>query len=192
MKSKIFVLVGLSGSGKTSIGNYVVKNSDVVYAVSTTTRVSRKDEIHGKDYYFVDKDTFLKGVKTNVFVEYAINYKDYYGLYKSELEKQFSLNKNVLLIANRRGAIEIQQKYPLQTYLIYVYVNSLKDLESRLHKRGTETPDSIKWRLAYNKKSYQKHKKVFRQKLFVTKILNEDLEVGQRTTLSFINQIIEK
>ena len=49
---KLFILIGRSCSGKTTLLNYVIQKYDLHVAVSFTTRERRESEIDGKDHYF--------------------------------------------------------------------------------------------------------------------------------------------
>ena len=51
------VLIGASGSGKSTIENEL-NNNGFRKIVSYTTREPRDGEKNGKDYWFVTKDTF--------------------------------------------------------------------------------------------------------------------------------------
>ena len=52
------VLLGASGSGKSTIENELSTHHGFSKIVSYTTRKPRNNEENGKDYYFVDNETF--------------------------------------------------------------------------------------------------------------------------------------
>ncbi len=52
----MLVLSSPSGAGKTSISREILRReSGLTMSVSATTRAKRPGEIHGTDYFFVDK-----------------------------------------------------------------------------------------------------------------------------------------
>ena len=68
MKGKLNVDSGPSGVGKGTIVKTLIKRrSDVVESVSCTTRAPRAGEVHGREYYFLDKADFLKRIEENDF-----------------------------------------------------------------------------------------------------------------------------
>lgn len=59
MKTKVIVLLGPSGSGKDTILKLALDNiPEVSGVVGYTTRPPRDYEIEGKDYYFIDYETY--------------------------------------------------------------------------------------------------------------------------------------
>ena len=59
-KGMMFVLSSPSGVGKTTLTKELAKkNSNFAISISHTTRKPRPNEIHGKDYYFVNEEEFI-------------------------------------------------------------------------------------------------------------------------------------
>ena len=59
----LIVLSSPSGAGKTTIASELIqKDENCVLSVSHTTRAPRKEEIDGKDYFFVGEDKFKQMV----------------------------------------------------------------------------------------------------------------------------------
>ena len=54
----MIVLSSPSGAGKTTLSKLLSKNKNFFISVSHTTRKPRKNEIDGKDYYFITSDQF--------------------------------------------------------------------------------------------------------------------------------------
>ena len=75
----MIALVGCSGSGKSTIVNYLFNNHGYKKIVSYTTRPPRYREKDGVDYHFIDKETFLKKKDENFFAETAEYRGWYYG-----------------------------------------------------------------------------------------------------------------
>lgn len=133
----MIILVGISGSGKSTIAKYL-EEKGYSKLVTTTTRPKRCGEIEGKDYFFTDKETFEKNLKKYKFVtNYAGNY---YGIDNKELED--CSRKYVIL--DTKGAMEMKKELKENAHIIYVYI-TIEEMVGRLNARG-ETPEEIKKR----------------------------------------------
>lgn len=81
----IIVLLGASGSGKSTIENELAVHYGFEKIVSCTTRNPREGETNGKDYYFVDNDTFNEVLNRGLFAEYdEYSQNRLYGTLKSD------------------------------------------------------------------------------------------------------------
>ena len=54
------VLSAPSGGGKTAVRDCLLSDPRFGFSITCTTRQPRPGEVHGKDYYFLSKDGFLK------------------------------------------------------------------------------------------------------------------------------------
>ena len=55
----MIIISSPSGVGKTTLVKMLAeRNNNFKISISYTTRIARKDEVNGKDYYFVDKKKF--------------------------------------------------------------------------------------------------------------------------------------
>jgi guanylate kinase len=152
---KILIITAPSGAGKTSITRYLMKEFPVLqFSISAATRPARGAEKDAVDYYFISAETFKQKIKDKEFAEWEMVYEGkYYGTLKSELQRIWALNKVPVLDIDVKGAIHIQQQYPINTLSIFVEPPSVNELEIRLNARGTETIESIQARI--NKASYE-------------------------------------
>src|SRR6187399_234849 len=141
---KILIITAPSGAGKTSITRHLMKVFPVLeFSVSAATRHARGVEKEGVDYYFISAETFKQKIKEKEFAEWEMVYEGkYYGTLKSELQRIWALGKVPVLDIDVKGAIHIQQQYPINTLSIFVEPPSVNELEIRLNARGTETMDS--------------------------------------------------
>ncbi len=148
MKSSILVVIsGPSGVGKTTIIKAVLSTrDDLIFSVSCTTRPRRPGEVHGKDYFFITEQEFMVMVERGEFLEWAEVHGHLYGTPRKFVEKAFSEGKSVLLDIDVQGALKVMETFKDGVF-IFVAPPSLKDLEKRLRKRGTESEDVIKRRL---------------------------------------------
>lgn len=152
---KILIITAPSGAGKTSITRYLMKEFPVLeFSVSAATRAARGNEKDGVDYYFIGMEAFKQKIKDKEFAEWEMVYEGkYYGTLKSELQRIWALNKVPVLDIDVKGAIHVQQQYPVNTLSIFIEPPSVNELQIRLQVRGTETDESIQARV--NKASYE-------------------------------------
>ena len=147
---KIVIFSAPSGAGKTTIVHEMlkVKEFNLAFSISATSRKPREGEKDGVDYYFLSTGEFKRKIKENQFIEWVEVYKDqFYGTLRSEVERLFKLGKNVVFDVDVIGGISIKREYPDQSLSIFVMPPSIEELKNRLLKRGTETEESIKKRL---------------------------------------------
>jgi guanylate kinase len=156
----VLVLTGPSGCGKTTVYKELLKKrDDISFSVSYTTRKKRESETHGVDYFFIDKDEFLHKVERGDFVEWAEVHGDLKGTDRNNLELCIKGHRACLLDIDVQGAMQIIEKYP-SVVTIFVMAPSLEDLRKRLEKRGTESKDAMRIRLANAEKELE-YKKYF-------------------------------
>ena len=113
MAGRLFIISGSSGVGKGTVIKEFLKNADNIYlSVSTTTRNPRDGEVHGVNYFYVNKDDFKKAVENGDFLEWAEFGGNCYGTSRSAVEKTLKEGKNVLLEIEVQGAKQVKEKMP--------------------------------------------------------------------------------
>ena len=144
----LFVLSGPSGAGKGTICQELLRQiPNLQYSVSATTRKPRLGETNGINYWFKEKDEFEEMIKNDLLLGYAEVYGNYYGTPKEQVLKVLKSGKNVVLEIDPQGAMQVKAKFP-EGVFIYILPPSLDELAARITKRGTDSKDSIKKRLA--------------------------------------------
>lgn len=182
-QGKIIVLCAPSGTGKTTIKNELLRRDPtIVFSVSATTRPKRENEREGKDYYFITEDEFKAHIENNDFIEYNYHFDNYYGTLKMAVEPDLRLGCNVIVDVDVNGALAFKKLFPDQTVMIFVMPPSLEELKQRLLKRGTETEEELKIRLArvQEEMSYAKE--------FDHIVINDDVMRAADEILTIIRQ----
>lgn len=178
-KGILFVMSAPAGTGKTTLARMLCEEfPNVVENVSCTTRAPRLEEKEGKDYYFVSEKEFKKKIKEGAFLEYAEVFGHFYGTLSSSVEKSLSQGKHVLLVIDTQGAAQIREKR--KACFIFLSPPDVSTLRERLHKRKTDSQESIQNRLSWAEKemkmshSYDYH------------IVNDNLEIAYRVLCSIL------
>ncbi len=159
-KGLLIVVSGPSGAGKDTICHKLIKeNSNIWMSVSMTTRKPRPLEKDGVDYFFVSSEEFENKINDNTFLEYASYNDNYYGTPKDKVEEKLNEGKDVILVIDINGAINIKKIIPSALF-IFIMPPDMETLKNRLIGRKTESKDKVVQRFitAYNEvNNYKKY-----------------------------------
>ncbi len=176
----LIVLSAPSGGGKTTLAKKLLAaNATLTRAVTCTTRAPRKGEKDGVDYYFLDASSFLKRVQAGNFLEHATVFGNSYGTLKSEILGKLRQGRDVLLVVDVQGAATIRERaaedQELKQTLVQVFLTppSLEILETRLKRRGTDSPAVIQKRLGVARQEIAQWKNF--DYLIISTSIKEDL-----------------
>ena len=179
-KGILFVISAPSGAGKTTLCKAVLeKITGLQFSVSYTTRPPRKEEIDGKDYFFVDETRFKAGIAEGEFIEWAEVHGNLYGTSRQQLRRFTSEGIDLLLDIDTQGAMNLQEQSEEAVY-IYILPPSFDILKKRLVNRGEDSPEVVEKRL---QKAGDEIRCYHRYQYL---IVNEGLEVAQKDLESII------
>ncbi len=171
MRGCVFIISAPSGSGKsTLVSSLLDKVSDLTFSVSYTTRSPRGAEVNGREYFFVDANTFEMMIAEDQFVEYARVFDHYYGTARSYVERALSEGKDLILDIDTEGATQVKNKLP-EAVSIFVMPPSYQALRARLENRRQDSPDTIQKRL-----DWAGQKEIYRYRNYDYVVVNEDIE----------------
>lgn len=152
MNGELIVVSGPSGVGKDALLELLFDSlPGVVRSVSATTRPPRDAEIDGKDYHFISRGEFEKGIESGYFYEYAEYGGNLYGTPKSAVDEQRAAGNDVILKIEVQGA-ELVKKLTPDAHLVFIEPPSFEELEKRLRSRKTDTDEKIAERLGIAQK----------------------------------------
>ena len=151
----IFILSAPSGAGKTTVCKLLKqKLPNLQFSISHTSRKPRAGEVEGTDYHFITQKEFEKKIDAGEFLEWAKVFKNYYGTASESVDRHLIKGEDVLIELDVQGAQSLRN-INYKAVFIFMMPPSLKELEARLNKRGTESADKIQDRLEVSKKEIQ-------------------------------------
>lgn len=141
----IYIIAGNSGSGKTTQAN-ALTHLGIQKIITYTTRPPRPFEVHGKDYYFVDRESFLEKDGQNAFIGTTNYLGNYYSTLREDLNRCYSQGKDCVIVVDEKGIEAIKKDYP-KAICIYLHTDP-HQLKHRMEARG-DSPAKIQQRLSY-------------------------------------------
>lgn len=176
---KIFVLMGPSGVGKTTLIKEMIKRFHeeccLVRIPTYTTRMARIGEIEGVDYFFVTPESFQNMQQTGELLEWSSSYNAFYGTGRSVVDKALVAGKNILLAIDRQGAIALKRLFQARAYVILIASPSDAILKERLNKRGAQSNEVVSFRLNQAHQELEDEKK---HPCADETIINDDFETA--------------
>ena len=145
----LFVLSSPSGAGKTTISKKMLGvDPDIALSISATTRPPRPGEVDGKDYHFVDTETFKKMAADGEFLEWAHVFGHRYGTPRARVDELLDAGKDVLFDIDWQGAQQLYQEAGPDVVRVFVLPPTMEELERRLRARKTDSDEVIAARMA--------------------------------------------
>ncbi len=177
-----------SGSGKTTLVHQMMKKGlPLSFSISATSRLPRKNEVNGDDYYFIQEEEFKKKIVNGEFIEWEEVYAGvHYGTLKAELERIFALGKIPVFDVDVIGGIQLKKLLGDDALSIFVQVSSIDVLANRLINRNTDSQESIQKRL--DKAAYE----MTFSSQFDQVIINDELKKAVDYTYSVIKTFIDE
>ncbi|MGD1019898.1 MAG: guanylate kinase [Verrucomicrobiia bacterium] len=186
----VIVVSAPSGGGKSSLCQRLLNWSpNIVYSVSCTTRAPRGGEQNGHDYFFLTTEEFERKIAGGELLEYAKYNGNYYGTPRGFVEEQLAAGRDVLLDIEVQGAHQVAQcvrggrfAYPDALVTIFLMPPSLELLETRLRRRGTDSEETIRKRLALAQQEMAHWKEY--DYVIVSGALDDDFEQGKAVVIA--------
>tara|TARA_B100000989_G_scaffold59175_1_gene40340 strand:+ start:3866 stop:4489 length:624 start_codon:yes stop_codon:yes gene_type:complete len=178
----LFVLSSPSGAGKSSIAkNILRKDKNIRLSVSYTTRKKRKDEIKGRDYFYISIKEFKDKIKSNYFLEWAKVFDNYYGSPRNLIQDEIYNGMDVLFDIDWQGTQQLSENDGFDLVSIFILPPSKKALETRLKTRAQDTTFEVIKRMS------QATDEISHYMEYSYIIVNDDLEKASNQVLSILN-----
>jgi guanylate kinase len=145
----LIVISGPSAAGKGTICRELLKNynENLELSISATTRKPRQGEIEGVNYFFKDREEFVRMIEDGEFIEYAEVYDNYYGTPKKYVMDKLQTGKNVILEIDVQGAGKVRATLD-DAVFIFIMPPSFEELRNRIMRRGTESTQDMNKRMS--------------------------------------------
>jgi guanylate kinase len=145
----LLMIVAPSGVGKTSLTRRLIADHpDLHLSISATTRPPRPGEHEGRDYHFVDRETFLSMRERGEFLEWAEVYGNFYGSPRSPIMTALDGGDSVAFDIDYQGAMRIREQAPDDSVTVYILPPSLQEMKRRLYARSQDSDAVIQERLS--------------------------------------------
>lgn len=169
----LLVVAGPSGVGKgTLIRGLRERHDGIDWSVSATTRAPRPGEGNGDDYFFVDRDEFLRMAREGQLLEWAVVHgRDFYGTPRGPVEEALEAGRDMVIEVDYQGARSIRAALP-EAVLTFIAPPSIDALRDRLTGRNTEDEEALRRRLRSAQTEFE-HIGMFQHL-----IVNDDLDAA--------------
>jgi guanylate kinase len=145
----MLVLSSPSGAGKSTLSRRLLESDpNIIMSVSATTRPKRRNEVEGRDYYFVSAQEFDSMRGDNAFLEHATVFGNQYGTPREPVEDALAKGRDVLFDIDWQGTQQLAQSAKGDLVRIFILPPSKEELERRLRVRAEDTDEVVAGRMA--------------------------------------------
>lgn len=147
--ARVVLLVGISGAGKDTIKQQLLREDDFQDIVSHTTRKARSNngvsEVAGQDYHFISEDQALKMLEDQAFIEAKFVHGTVYGTSTAEVEAAYRAGKIAITDVDVQG-VEEYKELSREVVAIFILPPDFSIWQERLKKRyATEADFLAEW-----------------------------------------------
>ena len=140
----LIVLSSPSGAGKTTISRMLLDaDPGITMSISATTRPMRPGEADDIDYHFVDEPGFQAMIDAGEFAEWAYVFDHRYGTPKAPIKAALKDGRDILFDIDWQGTQQLEAGMGEDLVSIFILPPSMRELDRRLHSRGTDSEQVI-------------------------------------------------
>jgi guanylate kinase len=143
----LVVVSGPSGVGKSTICARLVDRLGARLSISATTRPKGRNEIDGKNYYFLTRPEFERKLAAGEFLEHAEYLGNRYGTPATPVRESLALGQDVILEIEVQGGVQVARQFP-EAVMVYILPTDAQALVDRIQGRGRDRQEVIAERLA--------------------------------------------
>lgn len=130
---KTLVLLGAHGVGRRHIKNTLITSqpNSFAYPIPHTTRLPRKDEENGKNYYFVTHEEMMRDIANNEYLEYGTHENAMYGT-KLETIRNIHRQGLIAILDVEPQALKVLRTAEFSPYVVFIAapdLSQMKDLK---------------------------------------------------------------
>jgi guanylate kinase len=141
----LIIISSPSGAGKSTLtGRLRERIPGLRFSVSHTTRQKRPNEVDGREYHFVSRETFERLIQLDEFLEWAEVHGNLYGTSKKEVDSAKSA-RGLIFDIDQQGARQIKSVHT-DAVSVFILPPSMAVLEGRLRGRATEDEATVQRR----------------------------------------------
>ncbi|CAF4734413.1 unnamed protein product [Rotaria socialis] len=129
-RRKTLVLLGAHGVGRRHIKNTLITSQPkhFAYPIPHTTRLPKKDEENGKNYYFVTHEEMMRDIANNEYLEYGTHDDAMYG---TKLETIRNINRQSLMgvLDVEPQALKVLRTAEFAPYVVFIAAPDLSQIK---------------------------------------------------------------
>jgi guanylate kinase len=170
----VFVITGPSGAGKGTLIRALLKRlPELQVAISATTRLQRRGEENGREYWFLSDAEFVRRVDRGDFLEHVTYVSGKrYGTLRSEVDRIREESRVPVLELETEGALTVKERLP---GAVTIFITApIPELERRLRERASESEGEIGERIGLARNQLEQADE------FDYVVVNDDLERATR------------
>jgi len=141
----LIIISSPSGAGKTTLTSRLRERiPNLRFSVSHTTRQKRPNEVDGREYHFVSRETFERLIQLDEFLEWAEVHGNLYGTSRREVDNAKGI-RGLIFDIDHQGARQIKSVHA-DAVSVFILPPSMQALETRLRGRATEDEATVQRR----------------------------------------------